>query len=1761
MKATRGWTLALLILAACTGEITGPSGKMPDRALAAIPPTNNTACNKFWVGTTNGNWTDPARWNPTGVPDATSSVCINAAGTYTVTMPGASITGDTAFYPMLALDVGGAGSTPLLLTSGQHVVMNIGEGVVVQANAILRLNNSQSATINAAQTLTNLGSLESIGPCGGGCNKDHVINTDVINNGIILINGGNIRLPKTNGEYQNSGTLNVQNGTMLIPATAGNALFSQDAGVITGASNFNTFTIRSGTFSMNGGKVRSRNGATNLKPIVAIDGANLLFGAAATDSITIAVFGSSTASANITGNVPDLTTLWLAGPTDLNPGTTTFLDAAPVNNGKIRLGSIDGGQGALTIGGPGRLTNADSLYDVAISGGFTYHFAIEYTNNGTLTVHNTWSLEKAGGTYYNAGLITGSGTEQILGTTLVNTATGTVSPINTSGTPRFLVDGGRLTGIGTSGQITLANGGTVEPGLSPGILNARSLGMSPGTSLKIELGGTQPGIDYDQLNLASTQTFSAGGTVDLIEINGLLSGVCGQVFEILSWNSTNAGPSVAQVNGLTPAPTRALRLFTHTASLPRKSILYGHDPTQAISVAPNPVAIAEGGPGVPYAVCLDGTPILSSGQTVVVTPTPNAQITVSPPSLTFTSSNWQAPQFFTVTAVDDDVVEGNHTGSATHASTSGVAAYNGVTIASLTANITDNDVPPLTPTSTSVGSSANPSVFGQSVTFTATVTSGGGTPAGTVQFNVDGTDFGSPVALNASGQATIVHSSLAVGNHPVTATYSGNASFAGSNGALTSGQTVNQASSSTAVTSSLNPSNVGQSVTFTATVSSSGGTPAGTVQFAIDGVNNGAPVALVGGQASLTTSALGQGTHPVSATYSGNASFSGSNGLLAAGGQVVNLNGTSTSVGSSDNPSTFNQSVTFTATVSSSAGTPSGSVQFTVDGSPSGGPVALSGGQATLTTALLSVGNHTVSAAYAGNGTYSGSSGALGGGQDVGPAGTSTAVSSSANPSTTGQSVTFTATVTSGAGTPGGMVTFNIDGVDGSPIALNASGQAMFTTSALGVGNHPVLANYAGGGNFGSSGGALGGGQQVNPFVSTSTATAVTSSANPSTVGQSVTFTATVSSGAGIPTGTVQFFIDGNPASGSLTLNSGQATFATSALAQGTHPVSATYTPSGGFDGSSGALSGGQVVDYNTTSTGVSSSQNPSSFGQSVTFTATVSSSAGTPSGSVQFGVDGNPSGGPVALVNGQATLITSTLAVGNHGVSATYLGNATYATSGGALGDGQTVTQAGTSTTVGSSANPSIPGQNVTFTATVSSSGGVPAGNVQFTIDGGDVGLPVPVNASGQATYSTTTLALGSHTVVANYAGNASFSASAGALSGGQTVSAVPTTTTVASIVTDDPQYSDMVRLRATVTPSEIGADQLTGTVYFYVGTASVSCDPTPPAGAVGTDAIAATDDGIGEFDYQAAYIPGNHTVTACFYSTNALFGHSGDTEGLALGKEDATVAAGAANASAYAATGATPAASFTLTFTLREANPEPDANAGAHPGDIDWAGVTVHLLAVGTGSNNKTVACTPSATIGTTPAYSDVKTFTCTFSNVAVDAYEMNAEVTGNYYTGELVDALTVYDPNAEFATAGGKFRYPDSDDLVNFGLSVNLTGKGKSTARGNFIAIRHKANGDICRAKSNAIEVPAISGITASFTGKGNYVCTRPNGTTYDGAGNQTVYGWMQDNGEPGQWGTNPDRIWIRMTAPNSAVAMIVPASSNSEPLIGGNVKVPK
>src|SRR5262249_45681549 len=207
-----------------------------------------------------------------------------------------------------------------------------------------------------------------------------------------------------------------------------------------------------------------------------------------------------------------------------------------------------------------------------------------------------------------------------------------------------------------------------------------------------------------------------------------------------------------------------------------------------------------------------------------------------------------------------------------------------------------------------------------------------------------------------------------------------------------------------------------------------------------------------------------------------------------------------------------------------------------------------------------------------------------------------------------------------------------------------ASGSATLVISSLPAANHSITVSYSGNANFGGSTSAV----LTQSVNKSSTSTALASSLNPSVFGQTVTFTVTVSAvapGAGTPTGTVTF-LDGTVTLGTSSLTGGTASFATSALSAVKHTITVSYAGDSNFSSSTSATLK-EVVNQASTSATVNSSLNPSVFGQSVTFTATVaavSPGAGTPTGTVTF-LDGQTTLGTTSLTGGTATLVISTLA------------------------------------------------------------------------------------------------------------------------------------------------------------------------------------------------------------------------------------------------------------------------------------------------------------------------------------------------------------------------------------------------------------------------------------------------------------------------------------------------------------------------------------
>jgi surface protein len=370
---------------------------------------------------------------------------------------------------------------------------------------------------------------------------------------------------------------------------------------------------------------------------------------------------------------------------------------------------------------------------------------------------------------------------------------------------------------------------------------------------------------------------------------------------------------------------------------------------------------------------------------------------------------------------------------------------------------------------------------------------------------------------------------------------------------------------------------------------------------------------------------------------------------IAEGGRGWTITGdkkhcpTTTSLSSDLNPSFYSDNVTFSATVTPNIAT--GSVTF-LDGTTNIGSGTISNGVATYSTDILTVDTHSITAVYRGDAIYTASTSAAIS-QVVNKINTTTVVSSDDNPSLVDDYVTFTATVS--PSTTQGFISFKIDGVIVRSVTVGSNGTTAYTTSTLTAGTHAISVDY-----FGDDYSASSTSDVIQQVVNkVTTATALTSSDNPSMVDDEVTFTASVSPNNA--TGTVTFK-NGSVILDIINVSAGKATFKTYTLSGTTHSITATYDGDN-KNATSSSSPIQQVVDKYETTTYVNSNINPSIVGDNVTFTATVSPSIAT--GAVTFKNGTEILGTGTLNGSGIATFSTSTLTIATHSITAVYDGDA----------------------------------------------------------------------------------------------------------------------------------------------------------------------------------------------------------------------------------------------------------------------------------------------------------------------------------------------------------------------------------------------------------------------------------------------------------------------------------------------------------------------
>ncbi len=609
------------------------------------------------------------------------------------------------------------------------------------------------------------------------------------------------------------------------------------------------------------------------------------------------------------------------------------------------------------------------------------------------------------------------------------------------------------------------------------------------------------------------------------------------------------------------------------------------------------------------------------------------------------------------------------------------------------------------------------------------------------------------------------------------------------------------ASTTVQLASSTNPSIVGNNVFFTAVVTSSGGVPTGTVTFFDGSTKLGQGTLSKTGQVTFSSTTFAAGSHAITASYGGDTNDGSSTSAVFT--QVIQQTQTAITLVSGSNPAIAGVPVSFAATISSNGDIPSGTLQLMEGKTVLATSTISSAGAAQFAVPALSVGSHTLVAYFGGDANHSAaSSSSL---IEVVQLGTSaTSLSATASLSAVGSSVVVTAKVTGTGNQPTGTVTF-LDGTNSIGTAVLSAGVATFSTSSLGLGSHTITATYPGDTTHSASAPAT----LIEVVQQTKTAITLVSGSNPAIAGTAITLAATISSDGGVPSGQLQL-MEGTAVLATSPISSvGGAQFSLSTLSPGSHTLVAVFAGNANY-GAASSSTFVQVIQLATSSASLTSSANPSVVGSSVVFTVRVTGTGNQPTGTVTF-LDGAGTIGTGVLSAGVATLSAPNLSLGSHPITANYAGDTTHSAS--APATLTQLVQQTTTTTLSSSANPSIIGSAVTLTATVTgTSSTAPSGTVSF-YDGSTL-LGSPAISGGSAVLNLPNLAAGPHLLLAKYAGDSnSFASDSASLT--QVVNAAATTISLTS--SSNPALTgSVVVFTATVVST---GSQATGTVTFMDG------------------------------------------------------------------------------------------------------------------------------------------------------------------------------------------------------------------------------------------------------------------------------------------------------------------------------------------------------
>ncbi|MCU1372265.1 MAG: hypothetical protein JWO77_3459 [Ilumatobacteraceae bacterium] len=1318
-------------------------------------------CTKTWTSAADGHWANPALWSPAGVPTAADDVCITVSGTYTVVATGSqsakSLQVGSSGAGLATVEVQGVGCTAA-------AALDISTTAEVFARGRVDLTSAgcsgTSATLSSGAGVTNDGSLRMRAGNGG---------TRSLRGGIINRGSASVAAPtefdQPGSAFDNRGSVTL---TDVLTARAGTTVVGR-SGSITASG--------SGRFTVNGATFDQRGGTTSGAPVELLNAALTSTGAGSPASFVAHQSGT------IAGTIGSGQSVLVEG---LGCSYATAIDAPAnvTNAGSITLSSGGCGGTTAVLQGAGLLTNTSTgTISSAAGNGGTRHLRIDVRNQGSVVVGHPTAFDAAGTTFDNRSTVTLTQPLTVTGASFTN-ASGSVASSG-AGAVRTTAGGTFTQGDGST------TGSPVE------ILNS-TLAFTPTSSGSSQFDAHQNAtlatdvpapatVTVEGLGCSYTSQLTATGPFANAGTIRLTSGGCGGTSAVLSAPGliTNTGTiTVAAGNG----GARYLRADVRN---------------QGTLAVAQPLSFD--GSGTTFAN--EGTvtltqPMTASASTVrnvsgSIDGTGAGQLTTS--SGVFQQGNGDTSGNPVV------VLQSQLTFLSPSTGTSEFTAHQNVVLS--------GDVP----------AGASLTIEGLGCSYATEVTAAGAfTNAGSIRFTSGGcggtyasltgggllTNTGSIVVLPGNGGARYLRmdvrnrGSVAV-DQPLSfdgsgTTFANEGTVALTEPMTTSGATVRNLAGS-----------IGAAGTGQLTVTD------GAFQQG-DGDTSGSPVVVLRSDLTYLTPSTGT------------SAFTAHQSVVLAGDLPASTSLTIEGVGCSyatevtaTGPFTNAGTIRFTSggcggTYALLTGTGLITNSGTIDVD------AGNGGARYLRASVLNQGTVTVDQplSFDSSGSTFTNRGTVTLNQSATTSG-ATVRNESGSIDATGGVLTVAdgAFVQSGGDTSGAAVvtlrsslSFVAPGSGTSGFVMHQSGQlsgpipAGAAIAIEGVGCSYATTVTASGslvnaGTISLTSGGCGGTASslavAGTLVNSGTLTAEPGNGGSRTItATQVDNTGTLHLQTGAPitidgplvlesTGTLLVDVDGVGATGRLTttgpVSFGGALETTTTFVPpfgSTFPV-VTYPSSSGTFGTLGTAGTQYSVDYQPTQMVIAvlkvssvvlsaTPPGPTVAGQAITLTATVTAVApdtGTPTGPVEF-LDGATSLGTAALDGaGQAQLAVTDLPVGNRSVTARYLGAATFGRSTSSP-LARTVTRASTGTFLGSSPNPSAASQDVTFTATVAvvaPGAGSPSGTVTFK-EGASVLGTAPVGSGGVAELTTATLHVGTHTVVASYAGDARFAASTSA-------------------------------------------------------------------------------------------------------------------------------------------------------------------------------------------------------------------------------------------------------------------------------------------------------------------------------------------------------------------------------------------------------------